>query len=165
MALGAAAVALALLAPIKTPRAEPPAPPPSPAPVAVTPPVAPLPPAPVESPPPPPPPPTAAVPEAPAAPPTSPTPELVARVSQQLQAALEPLKLQAKVECGAAPARVTLDIVVDAQGHELARSLSDERSASPEFMACVRSIPLEPLHVDPPGVTVNAQVPLFFDGP
>lgn len=164
LVLGAGAMAIAVLAPMEPPRVEPLPPPQRPAPAAVAAPIDPPPPVAIAPPPATPPSPVAAVMEPPAAPATAPAPELVARVNQQLQDALAPLRLQAARECGAAPERITVDVVVDAEGHQLARAISDERGASAEFMACVRAIPLGPLAVDPTGMTMNVQVPLLFAG-
>ncbi|MHB8872504.1 MAG: hypothetical protein ACYC8T_02350 [Myxococcaceae bacterium] len=121
-----------------------------PAPVAVT--TAPLPPEPVPS--------TA-----------PPSPEVMRRANEQAAAALDREHPRFLSQCwkptplpGMAPsARFTFQIVVDAEGKELARGISEDREEHRAGVGeCLRNLPPEPLHIDPPGHTVTLDVPVVL---
>jgi hypothetical protein len=91
-----------------------------------------------------------------------------AEVAEQVQERLRELHEQVVDRCwpdDAAPGqrgRLTLRLVVDAEGRELARAFSEHRDASvPKFGECVTGV-IDGLEVRPPGRPVTVDVVLDF---
>ena len=99
------------------------------------------------------------------------TPELVDRVTQETKARIEELRAHIVSRCwpggasggGPSSTQITLDVTFDAQGHEIARGISeDRRSPAPEFVRCLRNLEGTVLSVAPPGANVGVNVPVTF---
>jgi hypothetical protein len=122
-----------------------------------------------------PPPPMARKPEPPppapaAQPPSSPTPEILTRVTEETKARIETLRPQMISRCwpsgglrgGRASARLTFNVAFDAQGREVMRGVSEDRRApAGEFARCVREME-GTMTVSAPGTNVTVSVPMTF---
>jgi hypothetical protein len=118
-----------------------------------------------------PPAPKAAEPPPSPAPPRAVTPELVARVTESTRREIEKLRPYIVSRCwpeaglagGRQSARVILKITFDARGREIARGVSEDRSApAGEFGSCLLKLEGTSLSIDPPGANVGVSLPVTF---
>ena len=105
--------------------------------------------------------------------PPDPVAEVVAQVTQQAKVELENLRPRLMSSCwpsgglgaGQRSATLTFHMTFDAQGHEIARGISESRRAvraSAEFAKCVRILDGTLLSIPPPGRTVAISIPVSF---
>ncbi len=67
-----------------------------------------------------------------------------------------------KLEPNPAIAKYTFDVTFDAEGREIARGISDDRSAERRDVAiCLRELPPS-MQIPPPGALVRVELPLTF---
>lgn len=94
-----------------------------------------------------------------------PSAALVARVTDDARRALEEDRTGLLARCvpsgGRAGAKLTFNVTFDASGREIARGISEDRSArAPEVASCLRRLPLGSLRVAAPGTSVGVRVAL-----
>ena len=103
--------------------------------------------------------------------PSDPRAELHGRVTQEAKAQLDTYRNEIVSRCwpanglprGARTARLTVNATFDAQGHEIARGISEDRRApAGEFARCVRNLGGIRLGVAPPGSSVAISIPMSY---
>jgi hypothetical protein len=108
---------------------------------------------------------------APAAAAADPRTELATRVREEAKAQFETYRNEIVSQCwpekglprGARTAKLTINVTFDAQGHEIARGISEDRRApAGEFGRCVRSLSGITLGVSPPGSNVAVSIPVSY---
>lgn len=95
-----------------------------------------------------------------------PSPALVARVAEEASLGLEAARPELVARCvppgrpaDQASSRFTFNVTFDADGREIARGISEDRSArSPEVASCLRRLPLGALRVSAPGANVGVRL-------
>jgi hypothetical protein len=111
---------------------------------------------------------TSAAPSTPAADPRT---ELLTRVREEAKAQLETYRNEVVSQCwpakglpkGARTATLTVNVTFDAQGHEIARGISEDRRApAGEFGRCVRNLNGITLGISPPGSNVAVSIPVSY---
>jgi len=62
------------------------------------------------------------------------------------------------------PSRYDVEIAIDARGREIGRSVSERRDqpSRADVAACVRTVPVQPISVAPPGTPVTLTIPLVL---
>jgi hypothetical protein len=109
-------------------------------------------------------------PAAPVAAPSS-TGEVVALATSNARTQLETLRPEILSHCaeasgperGRGPAKVTFHVTFDANGREIARGISEDRTAPTGTLArCLRTLPIGSLSIPPPGTRVAVRVAMAF---
>jgi hypothetical protein len=92
-------------------------------------------------------------------------------VTEETKAKFETLRAHIVSRCwrsggfrgGPSSTNLTFSVAFDAQGHEIARGITEDRSApAAEFVGCLRGLEGTTLSIAPPGANVGVTVQMTF---